>query len=176
MCDHFTVVDEDVVRDVARSVVAQAAPAEMVMFGMNSRAYFQDPAGTLETATGEGGQAKESPLGAAGAGAEVVVLLTPFALAMVQGVLASLLEKYAANLADQSGAAVRRWLGSLFRRSGGAEPAADDGTGPVDSGLTPDQAEPMREEAYRMLLRYGLDEAQARLLADVLAGLARVRR
>lgn len=42
--------------------------------------------------------------------------------------------------------------------------------------LTPDQVEWLREEAYRTLLRAELRETQARLLADALAGAARVRR
>ncbi|WP_326575757.1 hypothetical protein OG889_10000 [Streptomyces sp. NBC_00481] len=168
MSDRFTAVDEDLVREVTRIVVSEVAPQEMVLFGMNSRAYFRDPAGTLKAAAGDGGGSKESMLGAGGA--EVVVLLTPFALAMVQGALSSFIGAFAANLADGSGTAVRTWLGGLFGRGDGE---ADAETG---DALTPDQVEWLREEAYRTLLRAELRETQARLLADALAGAARVRR
>ncbi|MGW0843342.1 hypothetical protein ACWD26_24980 [Streptomyces sp. NPDC002787] len=174
MSDQFTVVDEDVVRDVARAVISRVAPEELVLFGMNSRAYFRDPAGTLEKAAGDGGGSRESMIGAGGA--EVVVLLTPFALAMVQGALSSFIGAFAANLADGSGTAVRRWFGGLLGRTDGAETADGPGEADADSALTPAQVEWLREEAYRTLLRAELREAQARLLADALAGAARVRR
>ncbi len=163
-----TAVDEDLVREVTRIVVSEVAPQEMVVFGINSRAYFRDPAGTLKAAAGDGGGSQERMMGAGGA--EVVVLLTPFALAMVQGALSSFIGAFAANLADGSGTAVRTWLSGLFGRGGG-----DTDTEP-ESALTPDQVEWLREEAYRTALRAQVEESRARLLADALAGAARVRR
>ncbi|MEE1758604.1 hypothetical protein PUR53_05845 [Streptomyces sp. SP18BB07] len=133
-------------REVTRIVVSEVAPEEMVLFGMNSRAYFRDPARTLEEAAGDGGGSKESLMGAGGT--EVVVMLTPFALARVQGVLSTFVGVFAANLADGGGTAVRRWLDGLCGRSDGETEAADP-----DSALTPDQVEWLREEAYRTLRR-----------------------
>jgi len=172
---HYSVAaDDDMVREVARRVLEEVAPQELVMFGMNSRAYFRDPAGTLKDAADDSQTSSGSVLGSGAA--EVAALLTPFALAMVQGALSSFVEAFAGDLAARSGTAVRTWLGALFRRSGDTGDPAPDGeeAGP-DSALTPEQVEWLRAEAYRTLREAGQPEEQARLLSNALAGAARVR-
>jgi hypothetical protein len=168
------VVDDDVVREVARRVLEQVAPEELVLFGMNSRAYFRDPAETLKNAADD---SPRSPGSMVGSGtAEVVMLLTPFALAMVQGALSSFVEAFTGDLAGRSGTAVRTWLSALFRRPGDSGGLAPDGEeAGLHSALTPEQVEWLRAEAYRTLREAGQPEQQARLLSNALAGAARVR-
>lgn len=174
MSNGSAAVDDEMVREVARRVVEQVAPEELVIFGMNSRAYFQDPAGTLKDAVDDSHESRGSVLGSGAA--EIVMLVTPFALAMVQGALSSFVEAFAGDLAGRSGTALRLWLSALFRRSGetGGPASGGEEAGP-DNALTPEQVEWLRAEAYRTLSEAGHPEHHARLLSNALAGAARVR-
>ncbi|AIR96657.1 hypothetical protein [Streptomyces glaucescens] len=184
-------VDEELIREVARDVIERAAPGELAVFRRRSRAYFRDPDGELKAARRSlDGKARDELLGS-GAG-EVIVVVAPFVLAIVQGVLTSLAQDLAASAVDRSQEAVRRLLRRVLRRPGPTAdgtpavapepppapapgPAPEESSGGVDAdpageqqALTEEQLRAIHRTARATALDHGLPEDRARSVADAL--------
>ncbi|MGW6523223.1 MULTISPECIES: hypothetical protein [unclassified Streptomyces] len=160
-------VDEELIRDVARDVVERAAPGELAVFRRQSKAYFRDPAVEIKAARKSlHGKTKDEPLGF-GAG-EAVMVMAPFILAVVQGVLTSLASDLAVSAADRSQDGIRRLLRRVLRRP---EPVADE-TPAVTEGpeapLTTEQLARIHAVAHSAAVELGLAEDRAVRLADAL--------
>jgi hypothetical protein len=143
------------VEELARAVLEQAAPEELLIFEETSREYFSDPRAVLHPPRRDE---------AVGFGLDAA-LLTPYALAVATPVLSFLLQTVADAARSEAQPVIRDWVRRLLRRSGRD---AGDGVAP----LTPQQAARVQELARSRAADLGLPEEQQRLLADsVLGGL-----
>lgn len=141
-------MDVQPVTELARAVVAQAAPEELPLFGAMSRAYAADPG---RTRTRSGGDE------ALGFGlAEAATLLTPIALLAAHQVARSLAEEFGKSMGRAAGSAVAERVAKLFRR----EPDAPT--------LTQAQLARVHAIAVEVARAEKLAEARASRLADVL--------
>jgi hypothetical protein len=144
------------VTDIARVVVAEVAPAELPTFRAVSEAYFADPARALA------GDRDRGPLQIGEA--EVVVLVTPVALAVATEVTRYLFEEAIRPAVVKSGSAVRRLFGA-----GGAGGVADHPEErPVE--LTAEQWARVREIVVDVVSRCGGDTDTAQIMADAVVG------
>lgn len=151
--------DQDLVTELARTVIGRVAPDELAVLPIVAQDYFADPDGTLDP------RDRDHPLGF---GLDLV-LLSPYVLAVATPVvqfLGSLATDIAKDLAkdlakDNAKPIVHDIVRRMFHR--GLQQQA-----PVM--LTPDQVDRVHEHSYRTGLALGLADGQARLLADALAG------
>ncbi len=142
-----------VVEELARLVLEQAAPEELVLFEETSAEYFADPERTLDP-----GRRDE----ALGFGLELA-MLTPYVLAVATSCLGFLARTIAETATSETTKPViGDLLDRLVRRK---KPLA--GTTPM---LTTDQAAGVREVAFGRAKDLGLSEERARLLADAVVG------
>ena len=153
--DPAVIVDADLVSEVARSLVAAAAPAELPLFRATRDAYFRDPQGVLQPRPG-----KEEMLGF-GVEAEVM-LLTPAILEATRSVLRFLVSQLQSEAESQASDAIRDRLRRLLNRDAKTEPP-----GP---GLSHEQLAQVREIAFQTGRRAQLPEREATLLADAMIG------
>lgn len=118
------IVDQELVQEIAQDVIERTAPWELTVFPRECRNYFQDPKGELKAARKSlRGKVKDNAL--SWEAGEVAVALSPFVLAVVQGVLMSLLESTVSSATDRSKEGMRRLLRRMLGRP---EPAADEAT------------------------------------------------
>lgn len=151
-------VDRRLVTDLAGKMVAAAAPEELPAFGAVSRAYRAG-----QYAAGRGGSA-DSPLGF-GPG-EVVLLVTPVALAAASRALQDVIDAAVGPAADRGAAAFSRAARRLL--CGASGPAARSGEAALV--LTAEQRQRVRRIVEDTAVRAGVDHARARLMADAVAG------
>lgn len=172
-------VDEDLVRAVARAVVERTAPQELVLFAAESRAYFRDPEKALKAARARAEAAPEDARFGFGSG-ELIVMATPFALAVADAVLNALTARLTEAVGERAGAALRSLLRRL-RGTGAPDPAASGEPGPGEGAtdgtaaatpdaqaLTPELRDFLRRRAYEEGVRLGIDDVRAELLAEAL--------
>jgi hypothetical protein len=152
-------VQDQLIADVSRELVARAAPQELPLFRAVSSAYFEDPNRAL---TGKAG--KEDMLGF---GVEAAaVFLTPVALAVTTQVVTFLSEEIKKSAATESADLIGELVKRLFKKF---RPTAPD-TKPTPPPLTPQQLGQVRQLAIEKARQLNLPDAQAQLLADSLAG------
>lgn len=149
-------VEDELVVDLARGVVAQTAPHELPVFRATAAAYLEDPEG-VETAQ------KDEMLGF---GVEAVAALTPCVLAIARAVVEFVVEEVAKVLKDQSAGTIQRVVRRLFRRPDTME---DPGL-PAPPKLTEDQLRRVHQVALEKGAAFNLPPSQAQLLADSMAG------
>jgi len=157
--------DRALVEDLARSVLEQAAPEELVIFEDTAEEYFRDPDAVLDPKRRDE---------AVGFGLDVA-LLTPYVLAVATPVLTFLLNAAADAAKKEATPVVGDLVRRLFRRFRRDDDAADEagkarpaGEGPV--ALTPEQADRVREVAMARAADLGLPEQTQRLLAESVVG------
>jgi hypothetical protein len=162
-------VDGELVRDIARGVIGQVTPRELTLFRRRSDAFLKDPEAELNAARKSLRARPKEELLAWGT-SETVVALTPFALAVVQGVLISLTESLATSAIDRSREGVARLLRRVLRR-----PAAEEATpnppfaaSAGEEPLTAEQLGTVHAHARELALALDLDEDAALRLADAL--------
>jgi hypothetical protein len=153
-------LDNQLVADLARDIIAQTAPQEMPLFRANSEAYFKDPDKTLA-----GQKGKDEMLGF-GSG-EVVVLLTPIALTVVAEVVKFIVEEVKKSVKDESSSLISETVKKVFKKFRPEQKKDDKKTPPA---LTPEQLERVREIALQKARQLKLSEARAKLLADAVVG------
>jgi hypothetical protein len=153
--DPAVIVDADLVSEVARSLVAAAAPGELPLFRATSDAYFRDPQGVLQPKPG-----KEEMLGF-GVEAEVM-LLTPAILEATRSVLRFLVAQLQSEAGSEASDAIRNRLERLLHR--------DPKTEPAEPGLSREQLAQVREIAFETGRKAQLPEQEATLLADAMIG------
>lgn len=148
-------VDRDLIAEMSRDVVAEVAPDELPLFGMNSTAYFKNPKKALESQQGQ-----DDTLGF---GIEAMVpLLTPIVIAVVSAVITHLEQSLSTHLASGAEGLVSGGLRSVFKR-GGKEAAAP-------AQLSQAQLAEVRDIAFRKARQLKLPETQAKMLADSVVG------
>jgi hypothetical protein len=144
--------ERELVAELARSVLTQAAPEELVLFPETAEEYFADPGAALDP-----GRRDE----ALGFGLELG-MLTPYALAVATGVIRFL----ASTVAEESKPVVARVVRHLLRRPDEAPAPAAGAPPPLGAA----QARQVHEVAYQRARSLGLDDDKARLLADSVVG------
>ena len=155
-------VDRDLVEELARAVLEEAAPEELVIFEDTAAEYFADPGAVLDPAR----RAE-----AVGFGLDLA-LLTPYVLAVVTPVVTFLLQTAVSAAKEESAPLLKAWVRRLFRRvspeaASGPDP---DAAAPGPEPLTAAQAAQVRQVALSRASDLGLPDEQARLLADSVVG------
>ncbi|MFC4532571.1 hypothetical protein [Sphaerisporangium dianthi] len=150
-------VDEVLVADIARTMVAEVRPAELPTFRAVSKAYFADPARSLAGGNGGGGPLRIGDTG-------IVLLLTPVALAAATEVAQYLFSETIRPSVRRGGAAIRR----LFR---GAGTAAEPAEVPVE--LTGEQWAQVHRIVVDVAHRCGVEHDMAQVMADAVVGAGR---
>jgi hypothetical protein len=153
--------EQELVTELARLVLEQAAPEELVLFPETAEEYFQDPQAVLDP------RRRDEELGFGLDLAE----LAPFVLAVATPVIRFLASTAAEAVGEESKPLVARIVRRLLRRPDPASEAAGD----VPAPLGADQARQVREIAYQRARSLGLAEDQAALLADSVVGSLVVR-
>ena len=153
------VVDEALVRDLARKVLREAAPEELPLLRPASERYFADPEKALRKRRQE-----QEVLGFGGEA--VVALLTPIVLTVATEVLTHFATEFARDLGSRGVATIRAALRRLFR----LEPAGIETDLSEVSSLTAEQLDLVRRSAFDRAVALDLPEAKANLLAEALVG------
>lgn len=156
-------------------MIERVAPQELVIFHPESRAYFKDPHGALDAARARASAKPRDREGGFGA-AETVEVLTPFALAVAGAVVEPLVVRLVQSATARSREAAQDLVRRLLRRDrptagdGEDRPTGQDGDGGEPAGVvwSAEDRAWLWERAYREALRQGLDDHQARRLADAL--------
>lgn len=154
------------VAQLVRDVLVDAAPEETAVFAAHEQEWLAGDGPTPER--------RDEMLGF---GAEAaVVLLTPYVVAAaksVVGYVARTLADLAAEVAteavtEEATPVVVRWLRRVFHVESPAEPPEVPLPAPV--ALPPDLARRVHDVALGTCQDMGLDEGDARLIADAVAG------
>ncbi|MFY1594789.1 hypothetical protein [Micromonospora sp. WMMD737] len=148
--------DRSLLVDLARPLVEQFSPAETELFPLLSEAHFADP-----RAYGRSGSRRSDPLGFGLP--EVLVLLTPVALAAMTEVVRYVVERGMRRGQQVTAVALRR----VFRD----EPPAVDAP-PIE--LTSAEWAEVRRIVERVAVRGGVEPARAALIADAVVGQGRL--
>ncbi len=149
---------KELVADLARDLVAIAAPHELPLFRAVSEAYLNDPERALKAQRG-----KDEMLGF-GMG-EAAVLLSPIILAVVTDVLRYVTEHVLQTVKSEGAALASGAVKNMFKKFRGEEKKE----GKV-SPLTAEQIAQVRRLSFERARQLDLPEAQAGLLADAVAG------
>lgn len=153
------VVDEALVRDLARKLLRETAPEELPLLRAASERYFADPEGALRKRRQE-----QEVLGFGGEA--VVALLTPIALTVATDVLSHFATEFAKGAGSRGVVSIRAALRRLFRLG-----PADAGTATAEvPPITPEQLLLVRRSAFDRAVALDLPESKANLLADALVG------
>lgn len=152
------VVDEALVRDLARKVLRVAAPEELPLLRPASERYFADPEKALR-------KRRQDQEVLSFGGEAVVALLTPIVLMVATDVLTHFAAEFARDAGSRGVAAIRAALRRLFR----LEPTGG-GTASEVPSITPEQLGLIRQSAFDRAVALDLPEAKANLLADALVG------
>ena len=169
--DRKNVLDSDegrgLVDELAKLMLQRVAPEELTLYEETSADYFRDPQAALKTRPREE---------AVGFGAEIA-LLTPSVIAIAAEAARFLATVLAATARDELRDELKPVIARRLKRLLGqdSEPGATDHEpAPVSStprpGLTPEQVREVRRIALDRAKQTGIDDGQATLLADALAG------
>ena len=154
-------VDDELVAEVARDLVAKTAPHELPLFRATSEEYFKDPERALSPP-----EAKDETLGF-GVGI-ALAMITPVALEVVKSVIAFVSAEVGKTAKEESEPLIRNAVRRLFRR--GKDPAEASGPQPATIGLNEEQLAEVRRVALEKAEQLKLAKDKAELLADALVG------
>ena len=153
-------IEDRLIADVSRRVVAQAAPEELALFRPISAEYFKDPDRALKAESG-GDEALGFGV------ADGAILLTPYVLAVTKEVVAFLYEQVKKSAREQSAPLIADWVARLFGQGRPASEHAEVGGPP---SLSREQLARVRELAREKALALDLPADKAELLADSMVG------
>jgi hypothetical protein len=145
-------VQNQLIADIARDLIAQTAPQELPLFRATSTAYFKHPNQMLRGISGQ----KEEMLGFGVEIAGAVTFVSPIALAVVDEVI-----KFIAGEIKDSD-----FIKNVFRKFRPSQ--AEVSSLPLP--LTSEQRRQVRKVAFEKARQLGLSELQANLLADSMIG------
>jgi hypothetical protein len=148
--------ENELVEGLARLVLEQTAPEELVLFQETAQEYFQDPQAVLDP------KRRDEELGF---GLDLA-MLTPCVLAVATAVIQFL----ASTVAETVGHASRPLVAGVVRRLLRRPEPASAVAGEAPAPLSVDQARQVRDIAYQRARGVGLDEHQAMVLADAVVG------
>ena len=154
-------VEDELVAELARDVVAKTAPHELPLFRATSEEYFKDPDRVLDP-----GEAKDEMLGF-GVG-EVAMLLGPAALVVAREVVTFVAAEVGKSAKEESSPIIRSLVRRVFRRGGQANGPAEQAPPPVE--LTADQLAEVHRIALEKAQQLRLPADKAELLADSMVG------
>ena len=147
---------DEIVAEVGRDLVAQMAPAELILYRAKSEAFFQD----RQTGHKKAKQ-KDEMLGLGTA--ETVAFLTPVILEALYAVVKIIGAEAAKRLGRDAGDLLSSAIRKLFKRS------APAGAKSVEiSGLTPEQLAQAHAAAVAAVLKWDRSPDQAGQIADVI--------
>jgi hypothetical protein len=149
--------ENELVAELARLALEEAAPEELVLFPETAEEYFQDPQAVLDP------KRRDEALGF---GLDIA-MLTPYVLAIVSPVIQFLVSTVAEAVGEEAKPLMIRMVRRLFRQSG---PASEKAAGEAPAPLSAQQARQVRDLAYRRAKGLGLEDDQAALLADSVVG------
>jgi hypothetical protein len=149
--------EQNLVRELAQTVVAQEEPDELAVFDETADEYFADPERALEA------QERDE---AVGFGIDLA-LLTPFVLAVATPVIQLLVTMVQDAVRSEAQPVITALVRRLLHR-GPTEPDAGGADRVV--ALTADQVSRVRDVAFDRGRAVGLPEGRAALLADAIAG------
>ncbi len=155
--------ERDLVDELARSVLQQIAPEELVLFAETEADYFRDPELVLS------GRRRDE---AVGFGLEMA-LMTPYVLAAGTVVVRFLASAVSDAVRDELKPVIAEPVRRLFRRDGAPAGGQRESTGQdrgTVPGMTVEQAREVRRVALQQARQSGLDEEKASLLADAFVG------
>ena len=155
-----TQIDDQLIADLARDVIAQTAPQEVPLFRANSEAYFKDPQKALQR---QGG--KDEMLGF-GDGA-MITFLTPIALTVMTEVVKFLVEEVKKSAKTEGAGVVNEAVKSLFKKFHSKDDKAKKNEVPP---LTPEQLMHVRKLALEKAHQLKLSNDKATLLTDSIVG------
>jgi hypothetical protein len=149
-------VENELVAELARLALEEAAPEELVLFPETAEEYFQDPQAVLDP--GRRDEALGFDLD--------IAMLTPYVLAVATPVIRFLISTVAEAVGEEAKPLLIGMVRRLFRQSGPASEAAGEASAP----LSAKQARQVREVAYQRAKGLGLEDDRAVLLADSVVG------
>lgn len=157
-------VDNEIISEAARTVVAVMAPQELPLFRANSEAYFKNPEKALQNRSG-----KDEMLGF-GVG-EVIAFLTPVVLAVISDVAAYLYEEVKKAAQAESAGWINATVGSMFAKlRPGQKTPAETNNKQKPARLTPEQLAQVREIVIGKASQLKLSDERAGILADTIVG------
>jgi hypothetical protein len=148
--------EQALVKELAETVLAEAAPEELALFEETAQEYFQNPERVLRA------RGADEPVGF---GLDIA-MLTPYVLAVVTPVVSFLVSTVADSAKEEMKPRVAALVRRLFRR--GTESGSEQRN--AAQPLTPEQARQVRQIAYQRATTVGLPEPTAALLADSVVG------
>lgn len=147
-------VENDIVADVARGLVAETAPQELPLFRATSEAYFKDPQKVLEQKQG-----KDEMLGF---GVEIAMFLAPVALEVAKAVVHFVADELRKSTQKEASSVIEERVHKLFHRG--------EGGGEAEPGLTREQLAQVHDVALKTATQLNVPKEQADLLADSVVG------
>lgn len=153
------IANQQLISEVARSLIADVAPQELPLFRANSDAYFKNSAKAQQSQA-----AKDEMLGF-GPGGEIV-LLTPVALAVLSDVIPFLIDEVKKAVQTESAAWISDTVKAMFKKFHLAEKAEKGKPLP----LTPEQLAQVRHIVIKKAHQLKLSDERAALLADTVVG------
>jgi hypothetical protein len=152
----------ELIREISKSVVAEAAPEELELFDELLSEYFQDP-----TPPQPSPRASEDPLGF-GLN-ETLVAITPAAAAMTTVVLEFLITASITAAKDESKDVLKKKVKSYLERR--KKPADPNARSREDvPPLTKEQMEQVHRLALAQAIKFGVDQENAEKMAAALIG------
>ncbi|MGW8778899.1 hypothetical protein ACWGNM_12575 [Streptomyces sp. NPDC055796] len=118
-------LEEDLLREIAREVVEDVAPHELVLFHAESTAYFRNPRKALKAARKRAAATPKDDRFGFGGG-ELIAIATPIVLAMVETALVTVSAHLALTATERSAGSVRDLVRRMRRRP---DPAEGEGEG-----------------------------------------------
>jgi hypothetical protein len=155
-------VDQHVLADFARGIVADVAPQELPLFRPLSQAYFKDPARTLK-----GGGGADKMLGFGGMAA-VGTLMTPMILRTSQVALDALVTGFT-NQVQTEIQRIESWLADARARPETAATIAPPGVSTA-GGVPPEIAGQIEQIVARQLAELNCPAGQCDVLASKICG------
>jgi hypothetical protein len=158
-------IEQDLVDELACTVLQRVAPEELVVFDETAADYFRDPELVLS------GRRRDE---AVGFGLEMA-LLTPYVLAVgtvVVRFLGSIISDAVRDeIRDELKPVIAGPVRRVFRREGAPLAVRRESAGQDPApGVTAEQAREVRRVALQQARRSGLDDEKASLLADAFVG------
>ena len=146
---------DQLVADIARDLVSETAPQELPLFRANRELFFKDP--DKFNAPSNKDEMLDFGIG------EVVVMLTPYLLAITREVIRFLADELQKSLKTESASLINTAIKNLFKKFRPPE----EHTVPA---LTHEQLTRVRDLAIAKARELHLSDEQATLLADAVAG------
>jgi len=148
--------ENELVDALARDIITQIAPEELLLYQSISEEYFNNPQKLLDEPS-----KKDEMLGF-GVG-EAAALLTPIVLGVTAAVVKYIGDEIRKSVQEESSTLIGEWVKKFFKIFRSSE----DKEIPA---LTSSQLEQVRDVAYRQARQLKLSEQRAELLADAVVG------